>query len=300
MNFPKDFLAELETPTRIFRSNINKYASPTKPRTRDTFLCDLFLNKRETLDIDDFSNFNPSIKNEFIIDEKVKLEVKTSTNQLIEAETRAVSEQVGGPSPQTVKENPIPIPNKFESSKKLTETVIQPDNSNNLRTDENDLQSENEFCKASIRKLSCPEIECTMESTKATIQKYTNGTSNNKYQDNLQQRISSGNPDKSVKRKKIGVQSLERNQIKSRANRVSQFWKGSNSFIPSVFRVIKLEREPEKVIIEFQDFSLKGLCHMDENPDYDDCNSKLSTHLDRLGDDNLNEIYGIMGTRTLL
>lgn len=301
MNFPKDFLAELETPTRIFRTNMDKYVSPTKPRNKDAFLNDLFLSKRETLELDDCPNFNLSIKDEFFYEDKTKPEVKATTTMPAEPETRETSEQVDGPSPQTVKENPIPIPSKFESLKKVTETIVEPKKLKRSKNIENDFLSDQESKNPSIRRLTSPKIESVAEALKQNTEGNSFEAGNNKYQEYIQHRTSNGISDKNNKRKKTGMQSLERNQLKSRANRVSQFWKGTNNFIPSVFKVIKLEIDPKRAIIEFQDFSLKGLCHMDENAeDGNQTDSKLSIHLDRLGDENLNEIYKIMDTRTLL
>ena len=297
MNFSNDYLAELETPTRIFRTNIEKCVSPTKPRSKDLFLNDLFLAKREILELDDYPNIPFSIKNEFFSEEIVQPEAKVT--KIVEAETREVSQQVDGPSPLTVKGNPTPLPDKFKSEELLTETVKQPDIKKSPKILNKDFLSDDEQLKKEIKAIASPKLQPHITSTK-NIDLPDIDNINNKYQTYVQQRKSTGIIDKGIKRKKTSMCNTERNQIKTRALRVSTFWKGENSFIPSVFKVIKLENDSQKVLIEFQDFSLKGLCHMEDN--YNDAGneSKLSSQLDRLGDKNLYDVYEMMGGRPAL
>lgn len=298
MKFSNDMLAELETPTRIFRTNIEKCVSPIKQRSQDPFLQNLFLSKREVLDFDDLPLFPTSIKNAFS-SEEIPVS-QPYIEKTVVTETRESSKQVDGPSPLQLKDNATPLPIKFKPTTILTDKGRPSEILSPAKITEHNFLSEDEDLKKIATTIISPKNHSLNISRNGVNDLPDMDNSANKYQKCIQQRKTIGIIDKGLKRKKSIMYTSERNQLKTRAMRVAAFWKGENSFIPSVFRVICLQREPLKMLIEFQDFSLKGLCHINENFDDEIYETKLSNHLDRLGDENLYKVYETLEERHTL
>lgn len=298
MNFSKECLAELETPTRIFRNNIDKCLSPMKPRAKDSVITDMFLAKREVLELEDDPTMSTFINNDFFTDERNLL--KDKIIKPCNAETRETSQQVDGPSPQVTKENPTPFPVKFKQPQRQNETLKEEDGKKFKETIEKGFLSDDEQFKSEAKAVLSPKINPIDTHFSNTIEQPTIGISNNKYEKYLQQRKSVGILDKTLKRKKTSTSIVDNNQLKTRTLKVSTFWRGENCFIPSVFKVIKLTDSSEKVLIEHQDFSLKGLSHIKDNFGDSDSQFKLSSQLDALGDQNLHHMDEILGNNSTL
>lgn len=288
MNFPKDMLAELDTPTRLFRTHIHNRISPFRPKTQSPLLETLFVRKRETLELDDIPHFSSTIKNEFFGDDI--LVYKKPVISETELETTCIMHQIRVDLVHQCKEPGITFPSDFKKIKTVT----------NWQTDVNSLQLDNTRKEAisddpdnpKINKIvESPELQ-PIEDSKLTPKEVSVTANQNNYNNIVQQRKASILVGTQA-RKRLPFSSQVTNQLRTRALRVSSFWRRDNNFIPSVFRLVQLVREPKRGLVELQDFSLKGLCHVDDSFGEENLGAELDKQLDMLGDDTLCDSYEI-------
>ena len=292
MNFSKEYLAELESPTRIFRNNIDRCMSPTKSRVKDSFLTGMFLDKREIFELDEYPTMSTCIKSNFFTDERSR-----SKHKIIKPfnlETREMSQQINGPSPQTIRETPAPFPVKFKQAQTKNETSKNENGKEFKETIEKGFLSDDEQFKSEAEPIFNIRTKSTNTHFPNAIEQPAIDMSNNRYEKYIQQRKSVGIVDKNLKRKKTSTKFLDKSQLRTRILKISTFWRGKNCFIPSAFKVIKLNDSSDKVFIEYQDFSLKGLSHITDNFGETGSQFKLSSQLDTLGHQNLHNIGGIL------
>lgn len=281
--FSKESLAELDNPSRLFRETITDCMSPTKLKSKEQIKPFSFLNKREMMEIDDFPHFQELHKDAFFIQ---PIAVTVGDNQKKpELETYDTSKKIDEISPISVKAEPHVEIHKFKRTRSSPESVVKKDYTSTVhRNPETCFLSDEEM----TRKITSPAINPKIEpfnKSKSLGNETLNITvpeiKTSKHV--FQSRAEPDSPSLMKKKKPISFYN-DRNQLKSRINKVNSFWKGTNNFIPSVFRLVNLQQGTKNILIEYQDFSLKGLCHMGhESNDYL-YESKLSKQLDQIGE----------------
>lgn len=262
MNFiTEDMLEELASPSRLFRANSTASHTTKKAQVMDRFLTKSLLSKRESMCFDDFSHSPKLEPDRFFIEtvavqetceskkngEKSQLTISTEVRIVEKQEAREPEERFG----QDFKENLVSSVGKekiqVESLDLQAATTLQTDQSGStLHRESSPLVQ----TKAVVNNSKFFETE----NTKISPQVDAPNRKASKCELDLQ------NSQLMRKRKPSTVNS-ERNLIRSRVNKVSTFWKGENTYMPGVFRTLSIVRGANKCLVEFQDFSLKGLNH---------------------------------------
>lgn len=279
MSFPNDLLADLETATRIFRTNVPKSSSPFNLYPQNLFPSPVFLGKREVIELEDIHPFSSDIEKEFF-NNTSKL-VKPKTDVPLDLETVHSSQKLDDglkitefdhhrgyrcklrPTKVNLKtRNEIDKKRKTESIK---ETFLsEPEESENVKTTvpaSNDIAAD----------LKQPQKELRQENLNTTS-----------YDKVIEQHKSSSVFKQTIRKRKISMHNTDRGQLKNRVSKVAAFWKGENAFLPSIFRLLRLEKFPHKVLIEFQDFSLKGVNHVNESCEEQDAEAIMAEEMDGL------------------
>lgn len=261
MEISKNTLEELETPRRIFRSNTEPCVMPSKPRNSPFSLTDMFLKKREVMDIDELY---PQVQKQNLfagesklttIGEK-RLERAATASKLFNEDT--ILQRPENEKEALVKEI-VYKPRRHTVNLKCTPMDIGSFDDN--KSFKNDFLSDDENFKRSIRcaistKASLVNYQSTKQPSLVEINASLIKTSD------FAQKLEASKSIEAFKKQRKMI-AAERNQLKTRAHRISLFWNGKISFIPSAFRLFSVSPDYKKSITELQDFSLKGLNHVD-------------------------------------
>lgn len=262
MNFiTEEMLEELASPSRIFRTDNTLPQSPRKQQAMDRFLNKSLLNKRESMCFDDFPNPTRPDSDEFFI-EVVPMRAKEERdkNRAEEASKRSsVPEEMVDAKVINVKATLV------QSAQEVTEF--------SLTNEKIEVVTTELAVSTEITQIAHKEVECRVEEARVEQKPQINNSSTFETDDiktspvidKFVRKLSKAEIDvpgmPNVKRRKASTLTNERNLIRSRIAKVSMFWKGDNTYIPSVFRTLMLVKKPTKHLMEFQDFSLKGLSH---------------------------------------
>lgn len=276
-SFHDNTLAELDSPSRIFRTDMKECSSPLKLKVKEFFATSLFLNKRESMQMDDFFTFNEAINEEFFLEPLVlpvnkedydETTITRSSDQHINETSTIESKVKKGLKIQNMKNNK----STNEPSANFEVKVLE------VRKPEANLLLKNNNIEELPKTLQSPVNNSVSKFKSTPIKVLNTPVPKNKCLKNIQQQNDSS-VRSAAKKKSIALYN-ERNQLKSRIIKVSTFWKGFNNFIPSVFRLISFQNNPAKQIIEYQDFSLKGLSHDADESNILDIESKFCKEID--------------------
>lgn len=290
--FTKDSLDELENPRSMFRNDATDCPSPTKLKAKELFFTNSFLAKRESMDMEEPPELLSSINDKFAIE---TLPIAKDTNEKAEVtETHDASQKIDEISPLTIKDEPQINAPKFAKTNYSSEKYAQiyhfepvprlPDNNFLSEDEERHKKTNQKEQKVKIIEKNSKNIDVKSEDKRSNEGQYHKLLKQRK-SENLQL-------NRQGNKKKNTSQQLERNQLKSRINKVNTFWKGANYFIPNVFRLVNLKHGATKVLMEYQDFSMKGLCHINNALNEDESASKLSNKIDLIGKEYLHENDG--------
>jgi len=262
MNFiTEDMLEELASPSRIFRTDSTMPQSPRKQQAIDRFLNKSLLTKRESMCFDDFPNPARPDSDGFFI-EVVAMRAKDDA----EKETgEALSKRSSVPE-EVADAKVINVKAVFtQTTKEVSEFSVVNEKIEVVTTE---LATSTEIMKVAVKEVECKIVEAEPQ-PKAQINNSptfeTDDIKTPPVVDKPARKLSKTEPDvcavQNIKRRKASTLTNERNLIRSRIAKVGMFWRGDNTYIPSVFRTLMLVKEPTKHLVEFQDFSLKGLSH---------------------------------------
>lgn len=300
MNFlTNDTLAELDSPSRHFRTTVANCQSPTKLRAKQLFLSNPFLAKRQSLDFDDNPYFTEPATHQFFI-RPIPLS-KNYTIENNEPETCENNQRVDEMSPISEKEDPDPKALKLKKTKSSTEVIVKTEIlESNAEYKEREFISDADNGKKDFEIISSTKIEPVNDTVSIIIEIIDNGQDEGKTEKLIKERKNEKQLDRIEKKKRIASFYHDRNQLRSRISKVIAFWKGDNNFIPSVFRLVSLKQENPKILIEFQDFSLKGLSHIGEGFNDQLSESKLSKRINMIGQQYFDtDVYSVEYTETL-
>lgn len=284
MHFANDALAELETPTRIFRTDSTSNIQGFKNKTQSPLLYSLFSGKREMMELDEVSHHATSIRTEFFSDDIKKYRNQpTHTSKTTNLADKNFFETVLPIKQQKSIDSGCEKFKKVKTISKLMEDktdikldlpLCNVDVSNNIPSQyQNPLQNISNEISNSVQAIKPIEIPQNSKYNKIVLQR--------KQGDSLIP----------FNRRKMSLSNNDRGYLRSRVTKVCAFWRGDNNFIPSVFKLLKFTKEPKRAIIELQDFSMKGLCHISDSFNQDDNDRDLTKQLDSLGDETLCESY---------
>jgi len=283
--FAKDTLAELDSSSRLFRAEAPDCMSPTKLRAKELFLSNPFLAKRESLDLDDFAQLLDNQPHTFLLRPLAVAKHASAADE--GAETKANSQRVDDASPQSARQMQERADAKLKRTK-LVESVqaksqiIEP----NLPVAvHKDFLSDVELAArgSDVEDHYTCEEPLKAESAPLPTEQFIVVSPTTDKIGQKSRKADAQPTDKLIKRKKTAPLYSERNQLRSRVAKVSAFWRGEHSFIPSVFRLVSLQTGARRCVIEFQDFSLKGLSHMADMCSDEMSESKLSRQIDNMG-----------------
>lgn len=243
----QDNLPDLEISARIFDDRKSNYPpSPVKQKAKEIYLKDFCLTKRPSRVFNDdvfvnftnkhstkdlfkpFKNF-PSIFN----DQEPVQEKELGKVNFAETEHDLKPNQL---SPET--QEPLPK-NSFRI--KIKKPKPQPVE-NKPKKEEPKIEKP----KRPERKKSADELN--------NLPKF-----HAKYSDYVKERQGKIN---NKKRNKKNLYNLkDPPQLRAKVSKVYSFWNGKTSFIPQVFRVIDFKKDRRGKLLEYLDYSLKGLSH---------------------------------------
>lgn len=249
----QDNLPDLDTSARFFDDRRSNYPpSPVKQKAREIYNKDFCLKKRPSRFFDDdspnffaitnvpqgpfkaakpfppiFNELEPAQEKELVHVQFAEVERDLKVNQL--------SHETQEPATQNDFKIKItkPRPKPVESKPKTPEPKIEKP------------EPKPEKPKKPERKKSADELN--------NLQQF-----NTKYSDCIKERQGKNN---TKKRKKNVMYSKYPPQMRSKISKVHSFWNGKSSFIPHVFRVIDFKRDRKGKLLEYLDYSLKGLSH---------------------------------------
>lgn len=283
MHFPNDSLAELETPTRIFRTHGGSNAQFNRPKVASPLLDSLFIRKREMMELDEAPHHASRLKSEFFGEEIKK-----------QHEARLAGTDASLPADRKLFEALLPLRSvqsdetrnaKFKKVKlpaKSPEVFIEP-KTNAVTPNDESVQQFNSPTQKTAR------LNGKENPVKSPTSKPIDISESSKYTRMIQQRRQGDAT--MLNRRQTTLGTGERGQLRSRVTKINAFWRGESTFIPSAFRLLQLRREPKRTVVELQDFSMKGLCHVSEGFANEDEEEDMAKHLDSLGDETLCESY---------
>ena len=283
MHFPNDSLAELETPTRIFRTHGGSNAQFNRPKVASPLLDSLFIRKREMMELDEAPHHASRLKSEFFGEEiKKQHEARSTGIDMSLPADKKLFEALLPLQHAKADETRDPKFKKVKAAAKSPEAPIEPKTNAVTPNDE------------SVQHFHSPTQKTTRligkeNPVKSPTSKPVEIPESSKYTRAIQQRKQGDVT--LLGRRQAPLNTGERGQLRSRMTKISAFWRGESTFIPSAFRLLQLRREPKRAIVELQDFSMKGLCHVSEGFANEEDEEDLAKHLDSLGDETLCESY---------
>ena len=299
MNLPQDILAKLETPTRVFRTCAHSKVSPIINRPNDLFINDLLVGKRESLEMDEFICSPASIYHDSFFESFVIPPVDTFN--ALEIDTQDISQQIEDLSPQSANIGAVNSKepsefklehNRLELNKKIKAGVfVKQHKPSSLKTTQSNSTPSKMYCKRKNEAIG--ELNTSSNTQEGPTKPA------NKYGKLDKAKNLNGDSELKTRVRKTSGQFSDRNQLRPRALKVSCFWKGDKSYIPSVFKLLSLQKGSKRQLMELQDFSLKGLNHAIESSEDPGAETELSDSLDRLGEENMCRIYGLTEERQL-
>jgi len=284
-------LDQLDTPSRIFRPHLDECAACPRPKAQCPYLADGLLKKRELLDEEETPLYKPSECPEFFADDGQIGPVcaKPPKGEITSPNGRKCCPAVRE-SNNTVSFSPSKtIPLKMSIKRDVrAKANVSPQKD---EVAENDFLSEDEGFKKAINEAISSEMVSGNTSFVDTGSKINSDCYALRYQKCVSKRARNTNAAYLEKRKRKAMAAIERYHLKTRALRISLFWQGKKNFLPSAFQLVRFSAESNKVLIEHQDFSHKGVNHIDESSEVRSLASKLSNVLDGLGQHSVNESY---------
>lgn len=261
MDISKNLLEELESPTRIFRTNIDGCASPTKIKSFGFSLTNMFLRKREVLELDDLPEHAPRGQNFFTSElncgksDVGKIECSITKALAFKEDDRAKCGTDKFVPFVQLRYKPVRVSAVTQEKANARTEQDAPIDNDILSEDENFKKAINEAISTKADSLNASEV-IGINNINDNNDIITKTDFNEK-----QQQL---NNSTEIKRKRVKSNAAERVQLKSRAARIAAFWAGKNNFIPAAFRLLSMQVNPDKCIVELQDFSCKGLNHVEE------------------------------------
>ncbi len=250
----QDNLPDLDTSARFFDDRRNNYPpSPVKQKAREIYNKDFCLKKRPSRFFDDdsqsFFNIKHVLKDPFksakpfppIFNKLETVQEKELVNvQFAEVERDLKLNQLSPETQEPVSQSDFKI--------KITKSKLKPvENKPKMPEPKLDKpEPKVEKPKRPERKKSADELN--------NLPKF-----HSKYSDYIKERQGKNNTKK--RHKKSIHYSKYPPQLRSKISKVHSFWNGKSSFIPHVFRVIDFKRDRKGKLLEYLDYSLKGLSH---------------------------------------
>lgn len=295
MNFiSKDTLDELENPSRLFREQSTLSHIPSKLKAKDIMSHNTFQFKRESMGFDDLPNISDPFIDGFF-SEPVPIIHNDDDPKLLDIETQDSNQKIAELTSLEVQQALNLSMLKYKRTK--YSSVISEDS----EIKESELNSDNKDSRIEIKKPQEINIISTDHNHTSPKDSHIICIENTKRRPIIEKPYrKSFKTDREFQKqqlqtkRRIILQQNERNLLKSRIAKVAKFWKGENTYIPSVFKVICLIKETEIFLVEFQDFSLKGLSHMIEDVNDELLESKLSRKLDLIGEKNFSEDISVI------
>lgn len=273
-------LDQLDTPNRIFRPHSNDSPSCQRPKTSCPYFTNNLLRKREVLDEEEAPFYNLNEYPEFFVDAQ-QTGPTGPRSPGVEAKSSNAHKRVQSPP---IKNNNI----SFSPSKTIPlDLSLKRQNINKTKvspqkdeTRETDFLSEDEGFKKAINEARSSDLVSGDVSYVESESKINSDCNLPKYQRRVRGRAQNTDPAYLRLRKKKAVAAMERYHLKTRAMRISLFWQGKKNFLPSAFRLVCFSNDSTKTLIEHQDFSHKGVNHIDEAFDAKSLVSKFSNVLE--------------------